>query len=97
MNLSKFQEIVEDREAWRAAIHGVTKSRTWLSDWTTARDDLQFLEGLCGLHTVLCKGLEHPQILLSTGGPGATPPWTRGEKVKIIEQDNLLEEWQRSG
>ena len=32
MNLSKFWEIVEDREAWRAAVHGVTKSRTQLSD-----------------------------------------------------------------
>ena len=32
MNLSEFQEMVMDREAWRAAIHGVTKSRTWLSD-----------------------------------------------------------------
>ena len=28
MSLSKFQELVMDREAWRAAIHGVTKSRT---------------------------------------------------------------------
>ena len=33
MNLGKLQEIVKDREAWRAAVHGVTKSRTWLSDW----------------------------------------------------------------
>ena len=32
MNLSKLQEIVEDRVAWRAAIHGVAKSRTRLSD-----------------------------------------------------------------
>ena len=31
MNLSKFQEIVKDREAWHAAVHGVTKSRTQLS------------------------------------------------------------------
>ena len=35
MSLSKFQEMVKDREAWCAAIHGVAKSRTWLSDWTT--------------------------------------------------------------
>ena len=35
MNLSKFREIVEDRGAWCAAVHGVTKSRTWLSDRTT--------------------------------------------------------------
>ena len=34
MNLSKLRELVMDREAWRAAVHGITKSRTWLSDWT---------------------------------------------------------------
>ena len=31
-NLSKLQEIVEDKEAWHAAVHGITKSRTRLSD-----------------------------------------------------------------
>ena len=35
MNLSKFWEMVEDRGAWHAAVHGVTKNWTWLSDWTT--------------------------------------------------------------
>ena len=35
MNLSKLLEKVEDRGAWRAAVHGVTKRQTWLSDWTT--------------------------------------------------------------
>ena len=35
MNLSKLWEIVKDREAWRAAVHGVTKSQTQLNDRTT--------------------------------------------------------------
>ena len=34
MSLSKFRELVMDREAWHAAIHGVAKGRTQLSDWT---------------------------------------------------------------
>ena len=34
MSLSELRELVMDRQAWHAAIHGVTKSRTWLSDWT---------------------------------------------------------------
>ena len=34
MSLSEFRELVMDRNAWRAAIHGVAKSRTQLSDWT---------------------------------------------------------------
>ena len=35
MNLSRLQEMVKDREVWHAAVHGVRKSRTQLSDWTT--------------------------------------------------------------
>ena len=34
MSLGELQELVIDREAWQAGVHGVTKSQAWLSDWT---------------------------------------------------------------
>ena len=34
MSLGELRELVMDREAWGAAVHGTTKSQTWLNDWT---------------------------------------------------------------
>ena len=39
MRVSKLWEMVKDREAWHASVHGVKKSQTWLSDWTTTIHD----------------------------------------------------------
>ena len=50
VSLSKLQELVIDREAWRAEIHGVAKSRTRLSDWT----ELNFINMAVLLNYLLC-------------------------------------------
>ena len=43
MSLSKLQEIVKDREAWRATVHGITKSQTELGQWTTTTKNQRYL------------------------------------------------------
>ena len=57
MSLSKLKEMVKDSEVWRAAVHGVTKSQTQLSNWTTTKCDtktfcLHFMPTLVG--TPMC-------------------------------------------
>ena len=61
MSLSKLQEIVRDRKAWYATVHRVTKSQTWLSDWTELKCWLQI--GTCQEHLPVTE--EQHQHLLS--------------------------------
>ena len=51
VNLSELRELVMDREAWHAAIHGVSKSWTWLSNWTELNWTLLYPDAQSHTHT----------------------------------------------
>ena len=82
MSLSKLWEIAKDREVWHAAVHGVTKSRTGLSNWTTRTRLFHYLVDvvfLCiwkSLWTKMCcpsaVSITLPPV---QGSPGRVPVW----------------------
>ena len=71
MNLSKLQEIVKDREAWPAVVHGVVKSGTQISPWTTTTLNLTAYAPMASLIAQLVKNLPAMQ---------QAPVWPLGQE-----------------
>ena len=72
MSLSKLRGVVKDREAWRAAVHGVAKSQTRLSDWTTTTRD--WSKRNCQNSFRLCGAEEDLVSFLWRAGISRNPP-----------------------
>ena len=69
MSLTKHQKLVMDREAWHAAVHGVAKGQTQLSDWTDSRLICQLYLNKIGRKERKKENPNHPSVHPSTNPP----------------------------
>ena len=74
MSLSKLQELVVDRKAWHAAVHGVAKRWTWLSDWTELNWYISIFKAT----------MKYPLYWIFCFRTGTSSPWMR--KMKPVTQ-----------
>ena len=97
MSLSKLREMVKDRESWCAAVHGITKSQTRLSNWTTMNFyidqyqkrmqlyDIKVYQNLCVAWKVKVKSLSHVQLFET--------PWTVANESPLSRVFSRPECW----
>ena len=81
VSLSELRELVVDREAWRAAIHGVTKSPTRLSDWTELNwTDRLFKKCLLNICIIILENWNHTQYTSVVSIQSCWESWGMGIK-----------------
>ena len=83
MSLSKLLNILKDREAWPAAVHGVKKSQTWLSDWTKTFFGRTYAEMEAPIHW-----LPDGKSWLIGKDPDAGKDWR--QKEKGVTEDEMI-------
>ena len=86
MNLGELQEMVTDREAWCAAVRGVSKNWTWLGNWTTTTMKVCEMDSSGNGWTQ--KGSKYPEV-------GDAQDWGLGNRQTVTKTDFLKEERNR--
>ena len=93
MKLSKFLEIVGDRGTWHATVHGVTKSQTWLTNWTTTKDRMQRVKAESPWNDGIVGPVSQTEFLKA----GAWGWLLSTSSLRTIPQDSHFMEWPPPG